>query len=127
MSMNLFVEATIEAVSKIGKHIISESCSLLQTPTSVTYSILKNSSNEEIIREYIEWVRSCSSEEYEKAEWDENDQTINITYQDDLDLEPVITGDSVRYIKTSYIKEHEKDFLEWIKNHEGWHLRFYAM
>jgi hypothetical protein len=125
--MNLFVEATIDAVSKVGSHTISSSFCLWQTPTSITKSILKNSSNEEIIKAYIEWIRSHSVEEYEKAEWDEGDPTIEIHYSYDLDSDPIITGDTVRYIKTSYAKEHEKEFLLWVKNHEGWDIRFYEM
>jgi hypothetical protein len=127
MSTNLFVEATIDAVSKVGNHTICSSFCLWQTPSSLTYSILENPSNEEIIKAYIEWVRSHNVEEYEKVEWDEGDPTIDISYTNDMDLNPIITGDSVRYIKTTHAKEHEKDFLLWVKSHEGWDIRFYAM
>lgn len=62
MSMNLHVEATVDAVSKVGSHKVRKTFDLWQTPTTVTRSILENETIEEIVGAYAQWCFELNSD-----------------------------------------------------------------
>jgi len=68
MSMELHLRATIEAVSKLGKHVIQQTYGLNQTPTTVTQSIL---ASPDIKQAYIDWMENT-------RHWDTADEYSEI-------------------------------------------------
>jgi hypothetical protein len=127
MSMNLHVEATIEAVSKVGNHTICETFDLWQTPTKVTENILSFKNNEDIANEYIKWIKSLNTDTYEECEYDENDPTLRLEFVDENDIEQRVVVESVRYFKTTYGDEHIKSFKKWLDQHSLWDINYWSM
>lgn len=58
MSLNIFLSASLDAETKLGKTKITEVCDLWQTPTKVTKNIL-NAENK--LNEYKKWVTSLKN------------------------------------------------------------------
>lgn len=108
MSINLHLEAQIDAISKVGRHRIRDTFGLRQTPTKITERIL-NSKN--IKQEYITWVLENSYVE-----------KIEIYAPEDVfeELEPI------GYEERNYSEEHTKDLDKWLLDHEGWKIKWYS-
>ncbi len=72
MSINLYLSATIDVKSEKGKKRkklhLKESFDLYQTPTDVTFSILKSGNSGDIKNSYIEWVKQDEIANFHKPE-----------------------------------------------------------
>ena len=108
MSINLHLEAQIDATSNIGKYRIRDTFGLHQTPTKITERIL-NSNN--IKQEYITWVLENSYVD-----------KIEIYAPEDVfcELEPI------GYEERNCSEEHIKDLEKWLLDHEGWKIEWYS-
>lgn len=60
MSMNLHLEASIEAFSKIGKHTLRHTFDLWQTPTQVTKKAIRGGHPKDV---YIEWLNELQTKD----------------------------------------------------------------
>jgi len=115
MSMNLYIEATQEAIfCKSGeKTIVRESFSLWQTPTSVTRQCLESTNPLEFFKK---WVLDNYSEEVEEPIY----SSIPLEM---LDCKIVGTK------KVNYAEEHVKELESWIDSMQkkGFDIKFYEM
>jgi hypothetical protein len=108
MSMNLFLQATLDADTKLGKKKIKESCNLLQTPTRVTRAIL-SLPRKDIFPTYIEYVKSIS----EKKE-------VPLYADDDFFREREPIGTEIE----DYGAEHIQEVQDWLDDHNGWDIEW---
>ena len=112
MSINLHLQARIMATIKISgkekrKEIIEE-YELRQTPTVITDKCLAGNAYEL----YKEWVMTWAGPE-----------KIYIYKEDDI-LEE---GEPIGYEMYDPGKVHIEELDEWLKDHEGWIIKWYGM
>ena len=113
MSMNIHLEAHTEAILKNGQtYKINEHFTCWQTPTKITYQILKSPNK---VQAYSDWVNSH-----------DNTETFpNFMPEDALnpDRQPI------SYTTIDYGQEHLKALQEWLDAHPSdvWTLEWYDM
>ena len=112
MSMNLYLQATLKAVTKLGDKELKEECNLYQTPTDVTYKVLENTESDKIFQAYSEWILSRSGDEVVKI-YDPED-----FFQRD---EPI--GEKI----VNYGKVHLEEVKAWLEDHKEWEIEWYYM
>lgn len=110
MSMNLVLRAKIEAIINKRKHTLIKYCDLWQTPTKVTYEILKSS---DIFEAYKKWVLSIPRNTSEPLATDDGEEMFRVFQPHEDEEDP----------REAHIKEVE-DFL---KEYEGWEISWYDM
>jgi hypothetical protein len=109
MSMNLHLEATIEAETKLGKKEICEKFDLYQTPTEITREILARDNQLEGYKEFV----LKRSEDVQVPIYEEKDFFH--------EKEP-IGFETVNYGNT-----HIEELNEWLNGHDGWEIEWYEM
>lgn len=110
MSMNLYLVATIDATSKVGKHVIRESFDLFQTPTIVTREILKQ---RDVKAAYCAWGEKTHSFEISRP----------IYAEEDIFQQNGPVGSEPYNAWTEHLQELE----QWLQEHEGWDIEWYEM
>lgn len=108
MSMNLHLSAEIEAVSKVGTHLIRETYDLYQTPTDVTRACLESA---DPMQAYLDWCK----------QWDKTENILEYEYDDWNSKNPI---GSHPYNQFQVIKE---GLEAWMKSHEGWTIEWFEM
>ncbi len=108
MSMNLFLMASLDAETKLGKKVIREVCHLWQTPTKITRSILAIPDGE-IFNAYKEWIISIAK-----------DEIIPVYAEDDFfnEREPIGTE------TINHGMDHLQEVQEWLDEHKGWEIEW---
>lgn len=102
MSMNLHVNAELNAQTKIGKKIITEKFDLWQTPTDITQQALKSN---DVLSFYKNWVLSITEE-----------TEIDVYADDDFFYQrPPIGKETIHEGK-----DHLKELDQWIEDHKEW-------
>lgn len=110
MSMNLHVQATLKARTKLGKKNIVESLGLWQTPTNVTRECIASGNP---LDAYKSWIyRDCR-------------QIIKepVYAKDDIFGE----NDPASYRNYCPSDEHLEALDKWILDHEGWKIEWFEM
>ena len=107
--MNLHLSASIEAVSKVGKHTILHRFDLYQTPTKVTEELLKS---DDVKSAYAEWSKQFDSEEM-----------VNEYADDDVFQE----REPVRTVSYSAYRVHVAQLEAWLLEHKDWNVEWYSM
>lgn len=104
MSINLHLYASVDAISKVGTHHITEEFELYQTPTEITEMIL---TSKKIKEAYIEWAKQF-----------EEIILIPVYAKDD----PLGMRDSIGSKEVNSYQEHIKALEAWLDFHKDWDI-----